>query len=432
MEEPKFNVAVAKDASFKKRNEEPNRVSDEPIISIDKIEDFDISKYQNEISRELKRYFTSITARDNKNAEKMLSLSGKRDGLDTRVLRLPEAAFQNKMLRLVYQNKIALNDNLQNFIKSFLAQEYKENSIAKQETVFGLVRGVESTYNAVRSLENQTEHPKDRVWIGTNDEMDARYAVDLIQGFENNDGEIESVNLIQVKSAASAEKIEDIIKAHQEYIDSLPTLISILSKNEATKNSSEIIDEIEVEKQEIEDKKLTVLDLKSRANLSDGEKAELERYESEIENLESLKDKQEERLITFGLILDQFAQDNLNTPDQVITAQTFVNYYKAESGELNTLIIMGMLSQKDTYTKLREASIIGFEDDRIEKLLIKTASLVECSKKEAIEYYRAHHEHTIIDTASIYSVVMEGSKIVKKTELRHPLVSINQPIDKYF
>lgn len=425
MEKPTFNVAVEKDPSLKKRNEAPNRVSDEPIISIDKKEEFDIAKYQNEISRELKRYFIGITARDNKNADKMLSLGGNKQGLDTRVLRLPEAAFQNKMLRLVYQNKIALNDNLQNFIKSWLAQEYKENSIAKQENVFGLVRGVESTYNAVRALENQTEYPKDRVWIGTNDEMDARYAVDLIQGFENIDGEIESVNLIQVKSAASAEKIEDIIRAHQEYIDSLPTLISILSKNEATRNSDEAINEIELERQEIEDKKLAVLDLKNRTNISDAEQAELERYESEIANLEDLKAKQEERLVTFGLVLDQFAQDSVDKPDESITAQAFIDYYKAESGELNTLMIIGMLSQKDTYVKLRESGFCDFDNERIEKLLIKTSGSVEFSKEEAIKYYRAHHEHTIIDTASIYSVVMEGSKIVKKTELRHPLSSIS-------
>ncbi|MBP6912913.1 MAG: hypothetical protein KBB86_03185 [Candidatus Pacebacteria bacterium] len=423
MEEPKFNVAVEKDPSLKKRNEAPNRVSDEPITSIEKREEFDIAKYQNEISRELKRYFIGITARDNKNADKMLSLGGNKQGLDTRVLRLPEAAFQNKMLRLVYQNKIALNDNLQNFIKSWLAQEYKEASITKQETVFGLVRGVESTYNAVRALENQTEYPKDRVWIGTNDEMDARYAVDLIQGFENTDGEVETVNLIQVKSAASAEKIEDIIRAHQEYIDSLPTLISVLSKNEATKNSSEVIDEIELEKQEIQDKKLAVLDLKSKSALSDSEKSELERYESEIANLEILKAKQEERLVTFGLILDQFVQDNLSAPDQSVTAQAFIDYYKAESGELNTLLIMGMLSQKETYAKLRESGFTDFDEERMEKILIKTSGAVEFSKEEAVEYYRAHHEHTIIDTASIYSVVMEGSKIVRKTELRHPLGS---------
>lgn len=423
MEEPKFNVAVEKDPSLKKRNEAPNRVSDEPITSIEKREEFDIAKYQNEISRELKRYFIGITARDNKNADKMLSLGGNKQGLDTRVLRLPEAAFQNKMLRLVYQNKIALNDNLQNFIKSWLAQEYKENSIAKQENVFGLVRGVESTYNAVLALENQTEYPKDKVWIGTNDEMDARYAVDLIQGFENTDGEVETVNLIQVKSAASAEKIEDIIRAHQEYIDSLPTLISVLSKNEATKNSSEVIDEIELEKQEIQDKKLAVLDLKSKSALSDSEKSELERYESEIANLEILKAKQEERLVTFGLILDQFVQDNLSAPDQAVTAQAFIDYYKAESGELNTLLIMGMLSQKETYAKLRESGFTDFDEERMEKLLIKTSGAVEFSKEEAVEYYRAHHEHTIIDTASIYSVVMEGSKIVRKTELRHPLGS---------
>lgn len=423
MEEPKFNVAVEKDPSLKKRNEAPNRVSDEPITSIEKREEFDIAKYQNEISRELKRYFIGITARDNKNADKMLSLGGNKQGLDTRVLRLPEAAFQNKMLRLVYQNKIALNDNLQNFIKSWLAQEYKENSIAKQENVFGLVRGVESTYNAVLALENQTEYPKDKVWIGTNDEMDARYAVDLIQGFENTDGEVETVNLIQVKSAASAEKIEDIIRAHQEYIDSLPTLISVLSKNEATKNSSEVIDEIELEKQEIQDKKLAVLDLKSKSALSDSEKSELERYESEIANLEILKAKQEERLVTFGLILDQFVQDNLSAPDQAVTAQAFIDYYKAESGELNTLLIMGMLSQKETYAKLRESGFTDFDEERMEKILIKTSGAVEFSKEEAVEYYRAHHEHTIIDTASIYSVVMEGSKIVRKTELRHPLGS---------
>jgi hypothetical protein len=430
MEEPKFSVSVAKDPSLKRREEEPNRVSDEPIVSIGRNEDFDVTKYQNEIGRELKRYFIGITARDNKNADKMLSLGGNREGRDTRVLRLPEAAFQNKMLRLVYQNKIALNDNLQSFIKSWLAQEYKEGSIAKQDTVFGLVRGVESTYNAVKALENQKDHPPEKTWIGTNDEMDARYAVDLVQGFENSEGDIESVNLIQVKSATSTEKIEDIIRAHQEYIDSLPTLISVLSKNEATKNSSEIIDEIELEKQEIEDKRLSVLDLKNKNTLSDSEQADLARFETEIANLEILKNKQEEKLIGFGLILDQFVQDCSNLPDQAITTQAFVDYYKSESGELNTLLIMGMLSQKETYTKLRDSRIIGLKDERIEKLLIKTANNVSFSKQEAIEYYRAHHEHTIIDTATIYSVVMEGSKIVKKTELHHPLSSISEPIDK--
>lgn len=421
MEEPKFNVAVAKDPSLKKRNEEPNRVSDEPIISIGKKEDFDVTKYQNEIGRELKRYFIGITARDNKNADKMLSLGGNKQGLDTRVLRLPEAAFQNKMLRLVYQNKIALNDNLQNFIKSWLAQEYKENSIAKQDTVFGLVRGVESTYGAVKALEGQKDHPLERAWIGTNDEMDARYAVDLVQGFENTEGDVEAVNLIQVKSATSAEKIEDIIKAHQEYIDSLPTLISVLSRKEAVSNSTEAIDEIDAEENEIEDKTLAVLDLQKKSQLSPEEQDQLNTYEAELKTIEKLRDQQEERLVVLGMILEQFIENSNNKADGDINAQAFIHYYKTEGGELNTLKIIGMLSQKDTFDTFRKRKFLSVNDDRIEKLLVKTANNVEFSNKEAIEYYKEHHQHTILDTAEIYSVVMEGSKMVKKTKLTHPL-----------
>ena len=327
----------------------------------------------------IKHYLHNINERDRQEAKKRISSTIQGEGQNKRVLRLPEAQLQNILLRLINQHNTPL-DKIEITIKKTLAEEIKGNSEEIQLQVAGILRGVESCKEAYVALEAKmrTDHPNNETWIATNDQFDARYKVDLIGAVENKEGIVETLYLVQVKSSRDQEEIIQITKTHQEYLEMLPQLIGPLNKKEASSVAGKEIKEI------------------------------LDKDRNE---------KNEEQLVLFGLVLDQYIEDNKENLDG-IQAANFYEKLKKEGVEFSPFTVMGILKNTEILNKYRSKYFTG--DLNSEKQLAKTADNIPFTEGESIAFYNKNNVNTIANTAQIYSVVMVKNNEVSRKELESP------------
>jgi len=362
----KFELVIEKRESAK-------RVSTEGITPINEQrtnDEFSIKA----IEKAVLRYLENTKRRDTKEAGERIIATNKKTEIENRTLRTPEAEFQNVLLRISYQHNIQ-TEIIRSWIKKTLAENEKENSIRMQNQINAILSGVESCYEAVKFLEKEMklEYGDEDTWIATNDQFDARYKVDLVAAVEGEDGFIKILYLIQVKNSkeeASEEKIKNITKTHQGYLDALPQLIGMLNKKEAAKLAEK-------------ETNLEIIDIDRNA-------------------------ENEKQLKILRSVLDEYIKDTENPKDA--NATTVYKLFKDRGGILNPFTIMGILKN----LKILNA------DEKKEKYIKDTADKIPYTEAESIAFHMLNHTRTIINSAEIISVVMVGGKKVSENKLRHP------------
>ncbi len=199
---------------------------------------------------EVIRYLRNIKERNQAEAKEAIKNTGSKKVVERRVLRTPEAKFQNVLLRMIYQRGLDLK-----IVGGWIRKSISKNngSILIQQEVEAILRGVESCKEAVNFLKKKIslEHKDEKAWIATDDSLDAQYKIDLLAGVEGKNDVIKTLYLVQVKKSLEKrdkfheeheveekidkKEIESIIETHQEYLDALPKFIEMLNKNEAKK-----------------------------------------------------------------------------------------------------------------------------------------------------------------------------------------------------
>lgn len=333
-------------------------------------EGFSIKAIENEVLR----YLKNKKKRDSKEAGERIAATNKETEIDNRVLRIPEAGFQNALLRIIHQYNIPLS-NIESQIKKTLAKNERENSIEMQDQINNILRGVESCNEAVKSLEKEMklEHRDENTWIATNDNFDARYKVDLLTAVEGEEGFIKILKLVQVKSSIDEEEIENITETHQGYLDALPQLIGILNKKDAAKLAKEKISSeiIDIDRNTEKTKQLTLLES----------------------------------------VFDEYIKTK--NPDKA-NINDFYQSFKDKGGVLNPFAFKEMLKS------LKTKSGYSDEDKKIERYLKETVDEIKPTIKESFAFHQQNHLHTILNSAKIISVIMLGREKISEIELKHP------------
>ncbi|MDQ3075731.1 MAG: hypothetical protein M3Q34_01235 [bacterium] len=326
------------------------------------------------IVRVVTQYIQQIRNRDLKNTSERMKATHNKSEISRTTFRLEEAQFQNNLLRIIYQHNISI-DKVALTIKRTLAQEKKDNSIEFQEQVDRILVGVMNCREAVLSLEKcmKKEYPDNETWIATNDHMDAGYKVDLLAAVENNNGLVDTLYLVQVKSSKDKEQITDIKETHAKYLNMLPQLIGPLNKKEAAKI-------VEHEMREVLDKER--------------------------------REETEEQFTLFSLVLEQYIKDLTDMKE--INASSFYQKLKNEGGLFNPFTVMGILKN----TKVLK-TYVDLETE-VEKLLALTADQIPYSEAESLAFYHKNNVNTIMNTAKIFSIVMVGGTEVSRTVLTVP------------
>ena len=354
-------------------------------VVIENVTPINIQKRSNEgfsikiIEKEVLKFLRNKKERDSKETEKRIIATNREKEINNHVFRAPEAEFQNALLRIIHQYNIPLI-NIESWIKKILAENEKGNSLGTQSQINNILRGVESCNEAVNFLEKEmkSEHKDENTWIATNDQFDARYKVDLLTAVEGEDGFIKVLNLVQVKSSINEEKIENITKTHQGYLDALPQLIGILNKKEAAKlaekeTGSEIID---IDRNTEKTKQLTLLES----------------------------------------VLDEYIKTK--NPEDA-NANDFYQSFKNKGGVLNPFVFKTMLQsliEKNKNSKDKSDN----KNEKIEKHLKETVDEIKPTNEESFAFHRQHHVHTIANSGKIVSVVMLGGEKISEIELKHP------------
>jgi hypothetical protein len=315
------------------------------------------------------KYLKELEIRDAKHAEKRMNDSHR--GLEPEMLKLrkPEAEFQNSLLHLIYGKNLSI-ESTKYKIKKILVKIKGEESIKMQENIEDVFVGLESCLEAVDSLK------KENNWMATNNHFDAEYQIDILAGSKNNEGNLEILNLVQVKSSEEKLNIQEITSTHQKYLSELPKFIGTLNKKEATKiveNNKEILD--------------------------------LNRSENE------------EQLLTLGLALDDYF--NRSNYKEELNANNFYKFFKKNGGLLNPFVVMGILGSSSKMQEYKnDKYFVG--DEKLEAVLIKTAKDIEYSEEESVVFYKKSHVSTFLDSAEFYSAVMVKGKEISKVKLKHP------------
>ncbi len=145
-----------------------------------------------------------------------------------RKLRIPETYLNNELVRVLHQKRSdTFSNKLIAELKRSTMKLQKTDSEGTADRIEAIFRGAESVISAIDGLKDSARIKKLNIkdqFIGTNDSLDASQGIDLLEVFEDNEGEI-SINLVQVKSRAeSNEKNEQYINQHKDYIESLPDM----------------------------------------------------------------------------------------------------------------------------------------------------------------------------------------------------------------
>lgn len=332
--------------------------------------------------------------------------------IDHRILRKPEAKFQNTILKILYQKNILRidHDHIDNLINTAIVKQLKENSIDMQSETGSILYGIESCYVASQSIEKslKSEYPKENILIMTNDNLDAEYEIDILAGVENEEGFIKVLNLVQVKNDIQKtierkeeniqyrkiitieDEVESTRKKHQEYLNALPQFIGTINRKEASKLAEKEIGEVEI--------------------------IDIDRNK-----------ERENQLTLFGLVLNAYTEE-INNPKQA-NATDLYDRLKKEGLIFNPFDVMGILKSKNAMDKYRNKYFDGWTNKGIEERLKETADKIPYTDIESMIFYKKNHVHTIIDSAEFFSLVMEGETVISTIKLTHPYENIERKIN---
>lgn len=176
-----------------------------------------------------------------------------------RKLRIPETYLNNELVRVLHQKRSdTFSSKLITELKRSVMKLQKTDSEGTANRIEAIFRGAESVISAIDGLKDPTRIKKLNIkdqFIGTNDSLDASQGIDLMEVFEDNDGEI-SINLVQVKSRTeSAEKNEQYINQHKDYIESLPDMTQAIVEKILEKETIALLKDLQ---KDTEQKKETV------------------------------------------------------------------------------------------------------------------------------------------------------------------------------
>lgn len=344
-------------------------------------EENETKPFKETIETLVRTYLRNIKIRDEKEAKEMIAAVKNNQKKETRKLRTPETEFQNSLLKVIY-NKDIKTDDLRLQINRALSEQSGERSIPMQQEIDSILRGVNSCKEAAKSLEKETRetYPEKKIWIATNNLLDAQYKIDLLVLVENSNGSIEILELVQVKSNVDQEDINSITKKHREYINSLPHFIGILNKKEIASEKN----------------------------------TPTEKLSSEFDNI------QQEKIILFGLVLDSYIEQYKDNPGNA-NAIEFYELLKKEAREQNTTFnpftVINILKNTRRMDVYKEQNYFT-GNITIENSLQKTANEIPYTKDESLEYYQKLHPHTVMNSAKTYSVIMQGSKKLSQEEIQ--------------
>jgi len=344
-------------------------------INENKDKEFNLKVVQEEVTK----YLKNLEKRNSAHAKENISKINNKEKIDNRLLRTPETEFQNILLRIVYQRNIPL-DQMSSWVKRAF-NENQKGSLETQEEIDSILAGVESCNEAVKSIESELKlkYKEENIVIATNNELDARYMIDLIAMAENKDGSVKILSLIQVKSSLEENTIENVINAHQQYINSLPQLIGILNAKEAP---------------------------------------QLARKETEKDIIDiDHHEEKAEQLMLFGDIFDQYINNTKESKN--LNASIFYKLLREKGGLLNPFTVMGILKSPKALNDLKNNKYFTGDIEK-EKYLTMTADKIPYTEAESIAFYKKNHSHTLIDSANINSIVMIAGKKVSEKELKHP------------
>lgn len=359
------------------------------------------------IEKAVTSYIKEMGLRNSSEAKGRVDSVKKGINIDNRVFRKPEAKFQNTILKILYQKSSLLDEaRISGLINTTIAKQLKGNSLNLQIETRSVVSGIESCYEAVKSLEKslKAEYPRDNVLIMTNDNLDAEYEIDLLAGVENEEGFMKVLNLVQVKTdieqtierkeedlqytktITKEDEAESLKKKHQEYLNALPQFIGTINKKESSKLAEKEIDETEI--------------------------IDIDRQE-----------KRGDQLALFGLVLDEYIK-NTENPKKV-TADNLYKLFKKEGGILNPFDIIGILKNTNVMDQLRHNK--HFQGNKeVEKQLANTADNIPYTIEESKAYYEKNHVHSILKSAIFHSVLMEKGKVISEIKLNHPYADIEK------